>query len=339
MKGTLEITDTEILSNPQCVKDEVICEGRVECDQKNRPIHFTGGFAIVFPFIVKDKKWAFKCWHTKVDNIEKRMELISNFLESQKLPYFCQFTFKSEGLLTRKGELIPTTRMQWIEGEKINDYICAKKEDTSALHVLADKFLIMCQELHKANIAHGDLQHGNIIVGADQKLYLIDYDSVFTPNMENEKDVICGLPGYQHPNRSMNEYANAKLDYFSELIIYISILAIAENPELVQRYNVENSDHLLFTKDDFKNLGESEIYKDIHTLSNKLRQLIDILAFYLSKDSIDDFGSFDYMLAISQKHLHYGEKQHCIHCGAFAIANERNIFCMNCGKPLLDYNI
>ncbi len=119
--------------------------------------------------------------------------------------------------------------MRWIEGLKLNEYIYQHKSDKDILKKkLAGDFITMCKKLHEKSIAHGDLQHGNILVDSNGNIYLIDYDSMFVPSLEKERDIIKGKDDYQHPNRKANKYANCKLDYFSELIIYISILAISE---------------------------------------------------------------------------------------------------------------
>lgn len=50
----------------------------------------------------------------------------------------------------------------------------------------------MCKKLHEKSIAHGDLQHGNILVDSNGNIYLIDYDSMFVPSLEKERDIIKG---------------------------------------------------------------------------------------------------------------------------------------------------
>ena len=72
------------------------------------------------------------------------------------------------------------------------------------------------------------------------QLYLVDYDSFYCSDLKGEQDIVKGLVDYQHPSRQENKYVSEKLDYFSELIIYLSILAIAESPSLVDKYQVED---------------------------------------------------------------------------------------------------
>ena len=280
---------------PQLIKDTFICKGKPVLDKRGRPIHYTGGFAVAFPFIVNGEKWAFRCWSADIGNVENRLRTLSKELSNQNLPYFCDFTYETEGI-TINGETFPTTRMRWIDGQTIKDYLCNNKDDSNKIKQLADSFLTMCNELHKQKIAHGDLQHGNILVDDSGCLFLIDYDSVYLPALKGVDDIISGLADYQHPKRKDNKLASEKLDYFSELIIYLSILAIAEAPFLVEKYKVEDADRLLFAKEDFDNIAKSQIYKDIQSLGKHFQNLLDILEEYLKCNSIDDLLPFDIFL-------------------------------------------
>ena len=147
--------------------------------------------------------------------------------------------------------------MRWIDGDTIKDYICRIQAFQRILEELAENFLVMTHALHEQSLAHGDLQHGNILVGADHQLYLVDYDSFYCPKLNGEEDTVTGLPDYQHPARKSNKSVSEKLDYFSELIIYLSILAIAEAPIFVDKYKVEDADRLLFSKEDFEDITNS----------------------------------------------------------------------------------
>ena len=280
---------------PQLIKDSFICKGKPVLDKRGRPIHYTGGFAVAFPFMVNGEKWAFRCWSADIGNVENRLITLSKELSNQNLPYFCDFTYEAEGI-TINGEIFPTTRMRWIDGQTIKDYLCNNKNDSNKIKQLADSFLTMCNELHKWNIAHGDLQHGNILVDDIGNLFLIDYDSVYLPALKGAEDIISGLADYQHPKRKDNKQASEKLDYFSELIIYLSILSISEAPSLVEKYKVDDADRLLFAKEDFEDITNSQIYKDISSLGKQFQELLDVLEEYLKCNSIDELLPFDTFL-------------------------------------------
>ena len=280
---------------PQLIKDSFIRQGKPVLDKRGRPIHYTGGFAVAFPFLSNGEKWAFRCWSADIGNVEERLKTLSKELSSQNIPYFCDFTYEAEGV-TVNGDTYPTTRMRWIDGKTIKDYVCLNKDNPDKIKQLADNFLTMCTELHKRQIAHGDLQHGNILVDESGNIFLIDYDSVYLPALNGVDDIISGLADYQHPRRKENKQASEKLDYFSELIIYLSIRAIAENPSLIDKYQVADADRLLFSKDDFIDLRHSEIYKDISSLGTEFVELLGVLDDYLKAQSINSLVPFDVLL-------------------------------------------
>ena len=282
---------------PQLIKDEHINIGKPILDNRGRPIHYTGGFAVVFPFLVNGSKWAFRCWSADIGDVEKRLHTLSKELKHLQLPYFCDFSYEPIGIIIG-GKAYPTTRMQWIDGNTIKDYLCDNRNDTKMISKLANNFLKMCETLHNYDIAHGDLQHGNILVDATGHIFLIDYDSVYLPALNKADDIISGLPDYQHPKRKENKDASEKLDYFSELVIYLSIRAIAENPSLVEKYQVKDADRMLFSKEDYEDLKHSHIYQDIILLGNEFVELLSILEIYLSKNSISELEPFEnYLLA------------------------------------------
>lgn len=154
----------------------------------------------------------------------------------------------------------------------------------------------MACDLHRLGIAHGDLQHGNILVDKNDNLFLIDYDSMYLPTLKGQGDIIAGLKGYQHPKRADNINASEKLDYFSELIIYTSIVGVAERPEFVEKYNLEDSEQMLFSPDDFNDLVNSRIYKDLSELKGVFPKLLDILKQYLLENDINNLEPFDILM-------------------------------------------
>ena len=282
---------------PQLIKDEHINIGKPILDNRGRPIHYTGGFAVVFPFLVNGSKWAFRCWSADLGDVEKRLHTLSKELKHLQLPYFCDFSYEPIGIIIG-GKAYPTTRMQWIDGNTIKDYLCDNRNDTKMISKLANNFLKMCETLHNYDIAHGDLQHGNILVDATGHIFFFFFDSVYLPALNKTDDIISGLPDYQHPKRKENKDASEKLDYFSELVIYLSIRAIAENPSLVDKYQVKDADRMLFSKEDYEDLKHSHIYQDVISLGNEFVELLSILEIYLSKNSISELEPFEnYLLA------------------------------------------
>lgn len=289
---TIPSIRTSVENKEILVLDEHAKNGTFRRDARGRLIAYTGGFSVVFPYEYSDgSMWAFRCWHSDINNTKKRYEIISEAIQKAHLDFLCEFEYIEKGINV-EGNIYPTTRMRWVDGITIKDYICQNRYSKEKLTALADNFLKMTQALHSQSLAHGDLQHGNILVNEENQLYLVDYDSFYCPTLRGEEDTVTGLPDYQHPARKSNKSVSEKLDYFSELIIYLSILAIAEDPSLVDKYRVEDADRLLFSKEDFEDIKNSQLYKDILTLGGRFVDLLDILVDYLKESDINALHPF-----------------------------------------------
>ena len=290
---TIPSIRTSVENQKILILDEHAKNGIFKRDTRGRLVAYAGGFSVVFPYeTASGDKWAFRCWHSMTDVSNERYKKISEAVNNSNLDFLYEFIFVEKGILV-DGGVYPTSRMRWVDGILIKDYICQNRDSKEKLDALAEKFLAMTKSLHDQFLAHGDLQHGNILVGKDEKLCLVDYDSFYCPELKGKSDAITGLPDYQHPARNDNKVLSEKIDYFSELVIYLSIKAIAENPSLVEKYKVEDSDRLLFAKEDYADIKHSEIYKDIQSLGKDFQDLLDILEDYLKCTSIDQLSPFE----------------------------------------------
>ena len=258
----------------------------VKLNSNGAPYVFTGGFTMVFQLTKEFTKWAFRVWHSGLTQQKERFKKISQYIEKENLSYFEDIIYDEKGLLVN-GELVDTIRMKWLEGDLLKKYIVKNIDNFEILQLLADSFLEMFDLLHKHNISHGDLQHGNILIDENHNIRLIDYDSVCVPDIEGNEELVTGLKGYQHPSRLKNaSKASIKADYFSELVIYLTLCAIAENPNLWNKYDGNNTEVLLFNESDFENIQHSDIYKELSNSESKtIQSLLKILAEYLNEDS------------------------------------------------------
>ncbi len=246
---------------PKMVKAQAL-QGGHPGEKNGRLLRYVGGFCVVYPYETRKKKYAVRCWHTPVESVQGRLDIILAFLRKSRLPYFVPCNYVRDAILTAQGPQ-PALIMDWVEAPTLKRYIGSHLDNQLALDHLAESFLRMVKDLHKAGVSHGDLQHGNILVQPGGDLTLVDYDSMFVPGMREVRDEIKGLAGYQHPARLRQLYRSAVSDYFSELIIYTSIKTLARHPNLWKRYNLADSETMLFTEADIQSLGTGEIFRII----------------------------------------------------------------------------
>jgi hypothetical protein len=128
------------------------------------------------------------------------------------------------------------------------------------------------KSLRTAQVAHGDLQHGNIIV-QNGTLRLVDLDGMFVPSMSLPNSSEIGHRHYQHPLRD-KFFFNNDLDNFSALVIYISLISLAERPDLWKRFHDEN---LVFTCHDFLSPSSSPAFAEIKKIGGEHKRLAEIL--------------------------------------------------------------
>ncbi len=255
----------EAMQNPNIAfEDAFLKRCKPQLNALGLPQPITGAFASVYSVEAGDSTIAIKCFLREVDDQSTRYKMISDFILNDDLPSTVGFEFIENGILTG-GSRFPVLKMQWVDGYSIQDYIDQYRFDTKAMEHLAGEFLYMVNDLRRAGIAHGDLQHGNIMI-CPEGLRLVDYDGMFVPGMEGMLSNELGHRNYQHPKRDAHHFG-PYLDNFSAWLIYISLLAIAADPEL---WSIPScgDENLLFRQADFVDPESSEMFKIFRSHAN-----------------------------------------------------------------------
>jgi len=266
-------------------------DSELRLNSNGDPFLFTGGFNMVFQLTKDLQKWALRVWHVPMGSTKERYQSISNYLTEKDLPYFAEFIFDEKGILVA-GEFLDTIRMKWLDGLLFKDYVEKNLNNPTVLAKLADDFLVMCQTLRDNKISHGDLQEGNILVTESGEIKLVDYDSIYVPTIEGEEELVTGLKGYQHPSRFKKNKVSIKADFFSELIIYLSIKGIELKPDLWKKFQVKDTCFLLFSDEDFLSIKNSPIYNDLTGIDPKIDALVSILEKYLETADYNELQPF-----------------------------------------------
>jgi hypothetical protein len=243
-------------------------------DRLGMPLVTSGQFAYVYKLKSTngDGDFAVRCFRGYLGDRDQRYRAIQEHLWGSPVSYLSEFSYASEGILVG-GNRFPILFMKWIEGPTLDFYINEMLQRRDVLLHLSEEWLRLLHALQASGIAHGDLQHGNIIVEHGQ-LRLVDHDGIFVPKMAGWSASEVGHQHYQHPRREAQHF-DEKLDRFSSLVIYLSLLALAEQPSLWQEYHDEN---LLFTKTDFADPDSSTLFKKIREIGPEHARLADTLA-------------------------------------------------------------
>ncbi|MGE3820924.1 MAG: hypothetical protein AB7I30_16040, partial [Isosphaeraceae bacterium] len=203
---------------------------------------------------------------------QRRMKIIHEYLCKQKVKCLVDFTYDTEGVVvTDTDEQVrksfPLQTMDWVDGETLGTWFrnAVARGDTRALARMADAWVELVEELRSNGIAHGDLQHGNVMV-RNERCVLVDYDGMYVPTMTSPEDLVAyeaGLPGYQHPDRP-GQPLSAEIDNFSAWIILIALKAVADDPDLWHRYpGREDREELLIGEMDILSPATSPLWEEL----------------------------------------------------------------------------
>lgn len=260
------------VQNPRIsFNDADLKSSTVETTPLGLPKPYSGGFTITYKLSNSQKGWAVRCFHRDISDLQRRYQAIGTFLSKNNSKYFVEAKYLSDGIKVN-GKAYPIIKMQWLEGEPLNIYLSKNYTQKTKVEKLLSDFVNLINELERYGIAHGDLQHGNIIVKNDS-LYLIDYDGMYFPELASLKTNEIGHINYQHPKRSASHY-DQHIDRFSALVIYIGLKAISINPLLWKKY--DNSENILFKSQDFADLHNSSLISDL-SANSEIKPLIERL--------------------------------------------------------------
>ena len=243
-------------------------------DRLGMPIVTSGQFAYVYKLKSTngDGDFAVRCFRGYLGDRDQRYRAIQEQVRSSPVAYLSYFSYTPEGIMVG-GKKYPILFMKWIEGPTLDLYLSEMLHRRAVLLHLADEWLRVVATLQTAGIAHGDLQHGNVIVEHGQ-LRLIDHDGIFVGAMRGWAASEIGHQHYQHPKRTAQHF-DSNLDNFSSLVIYLSLLSLAERPSLWQEHHDEN---LLFTRADFNEPASSTLFTKIREIGTEHCRLADTLA-------------------------------------------------------------
>ncbi len=119
------------------------------------------------------------------------------------------------------------------------------------------------------SVAHGDLQHANVMVTPAWQIKLVDYDGMCVPPLVGRRNLEVGVEPYQHRERGAGTLLSLDLDNFSALVIYVALRALAIQPALWPKYVEQlGYDKLLFRREDFQAPAQSPLYYDLMQLGN-----------------------------------------------------------------------
>lgn len=292
----------DALQNPDVAfREPTLRRATVEMNRMRVPRARSGAFASVYKLTRADgQAVALKLFNFPSDDRQRRYEEVSKHLAAlsgRKPDSLVGFSYQREGIKIGAA-WYPIQTMDWVKGESLGEWVRGRMtaRDVPAVRAMADKWVQLVCKLQAADIAHGDLQHDNVMV-RDNNPVLVDYDGMWVPKLDGVEPLEFGKPAYQHPKRGKMKL-NRGLDHFSAWVILIALRAMAADPALYTRFVVQpDNENVLFSPTDLSDPAKSALWPellrskdaDVARWSADLRASLDLPADRVPPFSMDPF--------------------------------------------------
>lgn len=229
---------TSSLKQAQLVLDPVL----------QTPQFASGNSAVVCKALVDGKEQALRFFIREDASSRDQYSALGEYFRRERLTDCVATSEWLDNAIKVNGQSWPVLQMQWVEGRTLDAYVnyLVEENDTGALASLAEAWRSLIGRLQAARFAHGDLQHGNVLVDKTGTLRLVDFDaSWIVPFSGRTPPSETGHPNYQRPDRPWGEW----MDTFPGLLVYTSLLALSRNTWPWRK--LYDQDNLLFQRVDF----------------------------------------------------------------------------------------
>jgi eukaryotic-like serine/threonine-protein kinase len=228
------------------------------------PVPASGTTAVVFKANIDGTDQALRFFTRQDASSQQRYTALNSYFAQRGLsPHVAACGWIDDAILVG-GRRWPMVRMEWVDGHTLDQHVenLVERGDTGSLGALAGAWRNLVRATQAARFAHGDLQHGNVLVDRGGALRLVDFDSAWIePFAGLHPPTEQGHRNYQHPRRVWGPW----MDTFPGLVIYLSLLALARDPGMWQHYNGEN---LLFDSADFTPPHQSPVWWKVQQLGD-----------------------------------------------------------------------
>jgi hypothetical protein len=230
------------------------------------PMPASGTSAVVFKAVLGGEIQALRFFTRDDDWSADRYDALhAHFLGSDLEGNVAMPQWVQDGIEVN-GQTWPVVRMQWVEGHTLNKHVdtLVAREDVAALNTLADQWLELVVALQRAEFAHGDLQHGNVMVDERGTMRLVDFDCSWIARFLGwPPPSETGHRNYQPETRPWGRW----MDTFSGLLIYTSLRALAKSP--TPWHTLNTGENMLFRREDFRQPHDTATWTHLAGLGDR----------------------------------------------------------------------
>jgi predicted Ser/Thr protein kinase len=257
-----------VLQNPRIAfRSAELKQIAIAKDRLNQPRAWSGAFATVYQGNYPNGRGslAIRVFTSAAPERRERYQAIAEYLRGRRVAPLVGFEYADDGIRSASdGKFYPLVTMEWVPGETLFKWVrkqCLDK-NRKALAQACERWIELVGQLDAARIAHGDLQHANVMVTDRGELKLVDYDCMCVPALAGRKNLEIGVDPYQHPARDHDTPLSLELDHYSALFILTALKALAADPGLWNTF-VERPQHdkLLFRREDLDDPARSTLIR------------------------------------------------------------------------------
>lgn len=261
------------------------------------PFSRNGNFGAVYKFVNAREAYALKVFADSQPEREQRYSMIHHHLGSYPAARsLVSFSYEPSGIRIR-GSWYPTLVMDWAEGDTLRMYLNTILERGGQVNngQLCMAWAQAIYELIGRQMAHGDLQHGNILVMPDGSMKLVDYDGMFVPAMQHAgmTAIEFGMAAYQHPKRYRG-YFDKRLDDFGALVILLTLAAV--NRTRWQRCHKDDA-YLLIKEADLLKPDQSALLTELANSTDAPVKKLAVMVKRAAQGSIETIPPFEQIAA------------------------------------------
>jgi hypothetical protein len=263
--------DEALLNRRSTFRDPEIQNGALQESAPGLPMHLNGGGS-QHVCVYRVENWVLRCFVSDPPasieppaDIIQRYQKITDYIKQQQSAGHLNFLVRCELVnsgLHIKGESVPYLKIPYVPNSRsLGDFLLEYYHDHQTMMLIAQKWLDLILEMESYSIAHGDLDLSNVLVFGGHmspSFYLIDFDGMYIPpfGMTNMDVTDHGHTHFQPPQQSGMRKFDSTMDRFSALVIYLSLCALAHNPNLWDKCDASDR-NLLLHDEDFQRLAQS----------------------------------------------------------------------------------
>jgi len=212
------------------------------------PMPASGNAAVVFKADVGGADAALRFFIREDASSRERYTALGRYVAERGIDDCVARAVWVDDAIAINGSTWPMVHMSWVDGRTLDAYVghLAGAADVGALASLARTWRDFVGRLQAAEFAHGDLQHGNVLVNTSSDLQLVDFDGSWIAAFEGgPPPKETGHPNYQRTGREWGRW----MDTFPGLVIYTALLALSRRPACWAE--LHNGENMLFSAGDF----------------------------------------------------------------------------------------